>query len=546
MRFIFKLSLAFLLAAPSQALEIRNYTPERHDRFLLNDDGDPVIDANGNVTLNSTAYYDSSLYTAVGYSGDGQFALVTERHVLFAEHFAPPKGFPIFFRNNAGELISRTVESLITVPNGLQNEDGSDQIADVIILRLNAPIFEETGVTPLPYANLGGETQYTSQELVMFGNRLRAGRGLIGPFQNSSVDDPPIDSTRTYWSFYTSTGLNPDDSFVEGGDSGSPSFVTVNGRPALVAVHLGEARLTTGERLTVDSFVPEYVDAINTALATDGYALIPANLDPVILSSDLATPPPLRQAEAATLEITLNNDSVPGNPNNPNTPETTTTNPRLNLLFPTDAIPDSITVPEGWFIDNPSPGDYRVRSATLEGNTSATATITYSSIPTVQEISIQATRLSDGFDSATETYTLPVTETFGGFVAGLTLTGELDDPDQDGIPSLLEYAFGGNPGSNSNLAEGGYPLAPQSAESTGILTFTYARRTDAAARGLTYSTEFSTTLDTDSFSPSLPSGASNSTAPFDPAVPDFEQVTVSIPTGSPDKNFVRVRVTLDE
>jgi hypothetical protein len=92
----------------------------------------------------------------------------------------------------------------------------------------------------------------------------------------------------------------------------------------------------------------------------------------------------------------------------------------------------------------------------------------------------------------------------------------------------------------------GYPLAPQSSEENGILTFTYARRTDAAARGLTYAAEFSETLEAPSWSTTLPAGASSSAVPFDPVVPGYEQVSVSIPTGSPDKNFIRVSVTLNE
>lgn len=516
MRFPLQICLLFILTGFSQALEIRSYSPARHDRFVTSE---------GVTTPNPDSYYDSSLYPAVGYaSSGGQFALVTPEHVLFANHFAPPIGFTIRFRNNAGQEFTRTVSSFINVPNG------SGGTADVLIIKLNAPISEELGISPLPYLNLASEALYNNQVITMFGNTLRAGRGRISGFNNYS--DSNIDSTRHYTSTYLNFGGNQDDAFVVGGDSGSPSFATVDGTPALVGIHL--AVFSTGLNVTTfDTFIPEYAASINGLLAPDGYALIPANTSAVSLSKQI-TNDPLLQAEAASLEIDLSNSSA-----------NTATNPRLNLIFPTNAIPTSVSAP-GWVVANPSPGDYRLRSATLSGSTSVTATITYTSVPSVDEISIQATHTSDGSASITDTYDLPVTETFGGYVSGLALTGELDDPDFDGISNLLEYAFGGNPGTNSNIAEGGYHLTPRSSEASGILTFTYARRTDAAARGLTYETEFSETLDGAPWSTTLPAGGSSSAAHFDPDVPGYEQVSVSIPTGSPDRNFVRVNVTLDE
>ncbi|MEP2777150.1 MAG: trypsin-like serine protease [Luteolibacter sp.] len=519
MRFPLQLSLLFLTAATSHAIEFRSYSSSRHDRFI-----------NSSTELNPVAYYVSSRYTGVGFATQGtdgrQYALVTPEHVLFAKHFQLGLGTKIRFLNASGQEFNRTTISATQVPNG------SGGVADVVILKLNAPLPTDQGIIPIPYLNLANENLYNNTVLTMFGNSRRAGRGRISAFTDFSQESANIDSTRTYNSVYTTFAGNQDDAYVVTGDSGSPSFATVNNRPALVGIHLA-AGTTPTANLTIDTFIPHYATTINGLLAPEGYQLIKAYPDSVTLTSGIANDP-LRQAESASLEITINNTSA-----------NTAANPRLNLLFPTGAIPASVTAP-GWIVDNPSPGDYRLRSATLAGNSSITATISYTAVPSVTEISIQATHSSDGSPSIQETFDLPVTETFAGFTAGLALQGELDDPDFDGLSNLLEYAFGGNPGSNSNLATGGYPLAPQSSEVGDFLTFTYARRTDAAARGLSYQTEFSETLEAASWSATLPAGASSSAAPFGPDVPGFEQVSVSIPTTAPSKTFVRVKVTLDE
>ena len=511
-------ALFSLTLASSQAVEIRAYSSARHDRFVV--DG-------GGIAFNPDAYYVSSRYSGVGFATDGgdprQYTLVTPEHVLFARHYLPANGTNIRFLNAFGQEFNRTTISSSAVPNG------SGGFADVIIIKLSSPLPADQGITPIPYLNLANEALYNNTVLTVFGQNRRAGRGRISSF--SDFDEPGIDTTRTFTFLYSTIAGNQDDCYVVTGDSGSPSFAIANNRPALVGLHLA-AGGEPGVQINIDTFVPQYAPAINSLLAPDGYQLTPAYPATVSLTAGISNDP-LSQAAPATLEISIANSTA-----------NTATNPRLNLVFPTDAIPTGISAP-GWIITNPSPGDYRLRSATLAGNSSSTATITYDSVPILSQISIQATHGSDGSPTISETFDLPVMETFAGFVSALPLKGESDDPDLDGIGNLLEYAFGGDPGANSQLAAGGYPLAPQSSGENG-LTFTYARRTDAAQRGLTYQAEFSETLETGSWSTTLPPGTSVSAAPFDPDVPGFEKVILTMPTASPDKLFVRVKITLAE
>jgi hypothetical protein len=162
----------------------------------------------------------------------------------------------------------------------------------------------------------------------------------------------------------------------------------------------------------------------------------------------------------------------------------------------------------------------------------------------VSEISISATHRSDGSPELSNIFDLPVQATFAGFVSGLSLKGELDDPDLDGFGNLIEYAFGGDPGSNSALAEDGQPLAPVALLDGGTFTYCYPRRTDAVARGVTYGIEFSNTLETGSWSETPPSGFSVSSAPYAPDSPGFEKVTATFPVA--EKYFIRVNVALTE
>ena len=101
--------------------------------------------------------------------------------------------------------------------------------------------------------------------------------------------------------------------------------------------------------------------------------------------------------------------------------------------------------------------------------------------------------------------------------------GENDDPDNDGIVNLLEYALGLNPMLNSAA------LAPQPVQNGTNLTLTYQRlRAD-----LTYSVEASATL-----------SGTWSTANVTQGTPAGDgTTTASLPLAAPE-DFLRLRVTL--
>ncbi len=504
----------------ADALDIRDYIPARHDRFVTSADG---------LEINPQAYYGAAAYAAVGFGinpGDvRQFALVTPEHVLFAKHYA--FGGTIRFINSDGAALNRAIGATTDVPNG------SGGISDLIILKLSAPVTEAEKIAPFPYMNLANEAAYNGTVLTTFGQPLRGGRGTLTSFSNYSQTGPPaIGTTRTFIFRHSVLTGNADDAVAIRMDSGSPTFAIANGRPALMGVHLA-ASSGTFNNSTTDTFVPHYAETVNGLLAPDGYQLIPAFPKTVTLSTAV-TNAPLLQASAGSIDLTLSN-----------TDPDTATNVRVELEFPPAAIPTSVSAP-GWIVGNPSPGIFKLRTATLAGNSSATLTASYASVPIVSEISLDVLQRSDGSPQLSETYTSTVRETFAGFVSSLPLKGESDDPDLDGFGNLLEYAFGGNPSENSGTAFGGYPLAPIFSREDGAVSYSFARRTDAIERGLQYEIEFSETLEEDSWSISATPDFSITTMPFNPSLTEFEKVTASLPSNGENKRFLRVKVTLNE
>lgn len=508
--------VSLLIPGTAGALEIRQYLSARHDRFTEGASGPQI---------STTAYYNPALYTAVGYAtnpGDvRQFALVTPEHVLFARHFA--SGGLIRFMNTDGAVFDRSIISNTDVPNGLGG------ISDLVIMKISAPIGKVEKISPVPYLNLSTEAAYLNMVLTTFGQSQRAGRGVIEGF----LDVPSgIDETRTFSFTYKKAAGNRDDAYAVTGDSGSPTFALANGRPALVGVHLAASQ-TVISNSTFDTFIPHYAATVNGLLAPEGYQLIPTYPKAVTLSP-AATHAPLRQTYSGSVALALSN-----------TAPDTATNVRMELVFPSVAVPSSLSA-SGWIVENPAPGIYLLRSATLAGNASSTVTPSYASIPVVTEISFSVLHRSDGSPELSRTFDLPVQPTFAGFVAGLDMKAASDDPDLDGFSNLIEYAFGGDPGTNSAFGVGGQSLSPTTISEDGTLTYSFPRRIDAAQIGLTYEIGFSETLEENSWSATTPPGFTKTAAPYEPDIPGFEKVTATFPTTGPDKRFVRVNLMLSE
>ena len=125
----------------------------------------------------------------------------------------------------------------------------------------------------------------------------------------------------------------------------------------------------------------------------------------------------------------------------------------------------------------------------------------------------------------------------GQFAVGGATNG-LADPDGDHIPNLAEYALGSNPASPSGTASR-LSQKFQTDANDHSFKIVYARRKDAASRGLTYRIVQSHDLTSNAWSNANP--VVEGTAPLDS---DFESVTNQVPvSGEMSPLFIRLEVT---
>jgi hypothetical protein len=107
---------------------------------------------------------------------------------------------------------------------------------------------------------------------------------------------------------------------------------------------------------------------------------------------------------------------------------------------------------------------------------------------------------------------------------------DLADYDRDGIPNLLEWAFGSNPTVVSTMK-----VVPQLSGAT--LTYTYQRSVEAGEVGAVFAVEWSDTLAADSWS---------STGVAEQVIADdgvLQQVKATLPLGPNGKRYIRLKLT---
>jgi hypothetical protein len=515
------ITAATALLGTAGGLQLRSYSAPRHDRFT----GFPA-----SPQWNDGAWFGSRNYTGVGWRvGDPemqrQFALVSPLHVVFATHYQPGVGSVIRFLNSAGATVDRTVTLQTPIRNDL-NQD-----TDLTLLTLSAPLLAADQVTHFPYLNLTNEAAYVNAALVVFGWQAKAGGGRIAAFDDMEGDG--INRTRMLRFDYNKRFGQPDDARVEIGDSGSPSFAVIDGRPAVVGIH-SSLEENINKYLCYDTFVPHYVEQLNTLMAPTGYQMTPANPLPVTVAvTAVPSPVPWRQAMAASCRIELANTSA-----------NIVSNPSLRMQFPPDRPPSTLTAPD-WIITPGAAGEWLLRRAALAAGATSSLTAAWEDVGTADTLAIRLDLRADGLTEQSHDLTQQLAPSYQAWAAGLADPSPVADGDADGLPNLLEYAFGGDPAVASAFQPTGAALRPAMQVADGTADLAFPVRADAELRGLSYLVEFSPTLAAESWSSTPPPGYAVADHPLVPAAPGFLSRTVTFDATAP-RQFCRVRVVLHE
>ena len=235
---------ACTLAASGNTV-IRNYQPLRHDRFYTGNDkafvGDP---------------YD---FSGVGFTGTYWATLISDCYFISAtHHHAAINDLVTFWETNDQSAASHTY----TVAGG-QQIGGTDLWVGWLDTAVNASIARYS-VLDLPTY-----PQYVGLTLYNYGLTHRVGRN-VSDFLSSETISPSTGDVMWYdYDNFDTPSVGGDETFIQAGDSGAPSFTVFDGKLTVLGVHWAITDIfpsTNEGEYTLDTFVPSYIADLNQVL----------------------------------------------------------------------------------------------------------------------------------------------------------------------------------------------------------------------------------------------------------------------------------------
>jgi hypothetical protein len=232
------------LASASATMIIREFEAPRHERYYIGMDkafiGDP---------------YD---FSGIGGSSASWATLVSDHYFISASHAHPGIGSSVtFFEENDLFGASHTY----TVAGG-QQIGATDLWVGWFSLAVDASIAR------YPILDLPLATDYIGLVNFNYGVNDRVGRNVI---EDVDFVGPAFPNQISFFYDYDDAdtpSVGGDETFLQGGDSGGPSFVIWAGMLALTGIHAG-----IDFPLFVDGAVPAYITQINAILDDQGQQL---------------------------------------------------------------------------------------------------------------------------------------------------------------------------------------------------------------------------------------------------------------------------------
>ena len=245
------LTLAFasaLTLAAQGDMIVRNYQPLRHDRFYSG--------------LDKAFVGDPYNFSGVGFdSATSTWAtLISDCYFISATHFHPGTGEAVTFRET----------NSLSDPSHTYTVAGGQQIngTDLWVGWLNSAV--DPSIARYSVLDLPTTANYVGLELYNYGLTNRVGRNVSDFFASQTVGPSTGDTMFYDYDNLDVPSVGGDETFIQVGDSGAPSFTVFGGKLTALGVHWAITDIFPGTNegeYSLDTFVPSYIADLNVVLA---------------------------------------------------------------------------------------------------------------------------------------------------------------------------------------------------------------------------------------------------------------------------------------
>lgn len=388
--YIFLASLC-IATADLHALEIRGYMQSQHAR-LYQFPGAPRFSQV--PVINPTFSPAASLFRGIGWPADRvdwfrNTTLVSPKHLILAAHYPLDPSWKIAFLGSDGKQHEVGIATQQVVMND-QNKP-----TDLLLCTLCKAVPSGLGLKPFRILNLENEADYVDKTMRVCGKTVDVGKSAINGF-TTLTNDPGFDTTRyIYFDYDPAASGAVGECSYQGGDSGSPAFVMVNGEPLLVGTASSQDPLPGDAERNFVSFIPAYLSHIDGMMEAEGYHLMRYITAKPILHTASAAAGILRRSRAGSVQWSVENNSVNAGHN-------------LSLKLTFSQAPSKVSG-LGWVCERQNPTTWICLRGGLSAGETATVTAKWKTLPATAKLTIHSKRTSNATTAEKLIWTFPLT-----------------------------------------------------------------------------------------------------------------------------------------
>jgi hypothetical protein len=221
-------------------------------------------------------------WSGVAQASDGTWVtMISPQYFVSANHYHPGAGQTVTFyagNSTSSPSYTGTVASFSAVPSF------SGQACDLYLGELTAPIPSSADITDYPVLDLPSWSSYVGLYALVYGNQNLVGATTIsavgiGLGSAPGVGGDAYSPQMVYDYIPTGAGSVPYEVYLQGGDSGGPTFAIYDGHLDVLGTHWYNSD-TTGENppptpgvsFSGDSFIPASISWLETE--TDGQVAV--------------------------------------------------------------------------------------------------------------------------------------------------------------------------------------------------------------------------------------------------------------------------------
>lgn len=240
-----------VLATARADMTVRAYDAARHDRYYSGAD---------------KAFLGNGLdWSGVGRTAGGRWGtMISPSYFLTAYHYQPSGTLTFYETDSTALSHDYSIASLSRIGT-----------TDLCLGRLATPLDPADNIAYYPILTAATLGEFLGRILYNVGQPFRVGSNEIDDFQFVSAGGSTTLSMLYDYDNNDIPGVGGDETLLAEGDSGGPSFVTVDGQLGLGGIHWFIYDDGAGHILgSGDSFVPAYASVIATAMSGESPTLM--------------------------------------------------------------------------------------------------------------------------------------------------------------------------------------------------------------------------------------------------------------------------------